>query len=91
VLAGAGRATKIGSEFMPPLNEATCCHAVTDPSVSLDENTDIAAGRTPRSTRVPEVAYAVAKSPDGRTRQRIRRPNMTERLSTETTQHGGNA
>src|SRR5207247_719171 len=44
VLAGAVFVgTKIGSEFMPPLNEGDLLFMpVTDPSVSLDENTDIA-------------------------------------------------
>jgi Cu(I)/Ag(I) efflux system membrane protein CusA/SilA len=63
VLAGAVYlGTKIGSEFMPPLNEGDLLFMpITDPSVSLNENTDIARRQNAALTRVPEVEYAVAK------------------------------
>jgi copper/silver efflux system protein len=82
VLAGAVLvATKIGSEFMPPLNEGDLLFMpVTDPSVSLDENTDIAKRQNSALMRVPEVAYAVAKVGRADTSTDPSPLNMTETI-----------
>jgi copper/silver efflux system protein len=82
VLAGAVFvATKIGSEFMPPLNEGDLLFMpVTDPSVSLDENTDIAKRQTSALMRVPEVDYAVAKVGRADTSTDPSPLNMTETI-----------
>ena len=53
----------IGSEFMPPLNEGDLMFMpIADPSISLDENTKIAAKQNQALVAFPEVAYAVARS-----------------------------
>ena len=53
---------RIGSEFMPPLNEGDLLFMpVADPSVSLEQNTDIARRQNAALMTVPEVEYAVAK------------------------------
>jgi copper/silver efflux system protein len=82
VLAGAVFvATKIGNEFMPPLNEGDLLFMpVTDPSVSLGENTDIAKRQTSALMRVPEVAYAVAKVGRADTSTDPSPLNMTETI-----------
>jgi len=82
VLAGAVLvATKIGTEFMPPLNEGDLLFMpVTDPSVSLDENTDIAKRQNSALMRVPEVAYAVAKVGRADTSTDPSPLNMTETI-----------
>ena len=82
VLAGAVVvATKIGSEFMPPLNEGDLLFMpVTDPSVSLDANTDIAKRQNSALIRVPEVAYAVAKVGRADTSTDPSPLNMTETI-----------
>src|SRR6476659_2080255 len=82
VLAGAVFvATKIGSEFMPPLNEGDLLFMpVTDPSVSLDENTDIAKRQTSALMGVPEVDYAVAKVGRADTSTDPSPLNMTETI-----------
>jgi Cu(I)/Ag(I) efflux system membrane protein CusA/SilA len=82
VLAGAVVAgTQIGSEFMPPLNEGDLLFMpVTDPSVSLDENTDIAKRQNSALMRVPEVAYAVAKVGRADTSTDPSPLNMTETI-----------
>ena len=52
----------IGSEFMPPLNEGDLMFMpIADPSISLEENTKIAAKQNEALMAFPEVAYAVAK------------------------------
>jgi Cu(I)/Ag(I) efflux system membrane protein CusA/SilA len=52
----------IGTEFMPPLNEGDLMFMpIADPSISLEENTTIAARQNTALMRFPEVAYAVAK------------------------------
>jgi len=52
----------IGSEFMPPLNEGDLLFMpIADPSISLEENTRIAARQNQILETFPEVAYAVAK------------------------------
>jgi copper/silver efflux system protein len=82
VLAGAVLvATKIGSEFMPPLNEGDLLFMpVTDPSVSLDANTDIAKRQNSALMRVPEVEYAVAKVGRADTSTDPSPLNMTETI-----------
>ena len=55
-------ATRIGSEFMPPLHEGDLMFMpIADPSISLDENTRIAARQNAILQKFPEVEYAVAK------------------------------
>jgi Cu(I)/Ag(I) efflux system membrane protein CusA/SilA len=82
VLAGAVFVgTQIGSEFMPPLNEGDLLFMpVTDPSVSLDKNTDIAKRQNSALMRVPEVAYAVAKVGRADTSTDPSPLNMTETI-----------
>ena len=82
VLAGAVLVgTRIGSEFMPPLNEGDLLFMpVTDPSVSLDENTDIARRQNAALMRVPEVAYVVAKVGRADTSTDPSPLNMTETI-----------
>jgi Cu(I)/Ag(I) efflux system membrane protein CusA/SilA len=72
---------RIGNEFMPPLNEGDLLFMpVTDPSVSLDENTDIAKRQTSALMQVPEVAYAVAKIGRADTSTDPSPLNMTETI-----------
>jgi len=82
VLAGAVVAgTQIGSEFMPPLNEGDLLFMpVTDPSISLEQNTDIAKRQNAALMRVPEVAYAVAKVGRADTSTDPSPLNMTETI-----------
>jgi Cu(I)/Ag(I) efflux system membrane protein CusA/SilA len=63
LFAGALVAARgIGSEFMPPLNEGDLMFMpIADPSISLEENTRIAAKQNEILMSFPEVAYAVAK------------------------------
>ena len=52
----------IGSEFMPPLNEGDLLFMpIADPSISLEENTKIAARQNAALLAFPEVAQVVAK------------------------------
>ena len=52
----------IGSEFMLPLNEGDLMFMpMADPSISLKENTKIAARQNEVLMSFPEVEYAVAK------------------------------
>ena len=52
----------IGSEFMPPLNEGDLMFMpIADPSISLEENTKIAAKQNAVLSTFPEVEYVVAK------------------------------
>jgi len=77
VLVGA----RIGSEFMPPLNEGDLLFMpVTDPSVSLQENTEIARRQNAALMRVPEVQYAVAKVGRADTSTDPSPLNMTETI-----------
>jgi copper/silver efflux system protein len=77
VLVGA----RIGSEFMPPLNEGDLLFMpVTDPSVSLEENTEIARRQNAALMRVPEVQYAVAKVGRADTSTDPSPLNMTETI-----------
>ncbi len=56
-------ATRIGSEFMPPLNEGDLMYMpVTDPAVSLDEATRIMRKQDEIIKSFPEVMWAVGKA-----------------------------
>ncbi|HYT73159.1 MAG TPA: efflux RND transporter permease subunit, partial [Vicinamibacterales bacterium] len=63
LFAGAAAlSTRIGSEFMPPLNEGDLLFMpIADPSISLEENTRIAQQQNASLMRVPEVESVVAK------------------------------
>jgi Cu(I)/Ag(I) efflux system membrane protein CusA/SilA len=69
----------IGSEFMPPLNEGDLLFMpIADPSISLEENTKIAARQNQILETFPEVAYAVAKVGRAETSTDPAPLNMTE-------------
>ena len=69
----------IGSEFMPPLNEGDLMFMpIADPSISLEENTRIAAKQNEVLAAFPEVAYAVAKVARADTSTDPAPLNMTE-------------
>jgi Cu(I)/Ag(I) efflux system membrane protein CusA/SilA len=69
----------IGSEFMPPLNEGDLMFMpIADPSISLEENTRIAAKQNATLQSFPEVAYAVAKVARADTSTDPAPLNMTE-------------
>lgn len=69
----------IGSEFMPPLNEGDLMFMpIADPSISLEENTRIAARQNEVLQSFPEVAYAVAKVARADTSTDPAPLNMTE-------------
>ncbi len=69
----------IGSEFMPPLNEGDLMFMpIADPSISLEENTKIAARQNEALMTFPEVAYAVAKVARADTSTDPAPLNMTE-------------
>ena len=71
----------IGSEFMPPLNEGDLMFMpIADPSISLDENTRIAARQNDALMKFPEVAYAVAKVARADTSTDPAPLNMTETI-----------
>ena len=62
-LGAAFVATKIGSEFMPPLNEGDLMYMpVTDPAISLEEATRILKKQDEIIKSFPEVAWAVGKA-----------------------------
>jgi len=72
-------ARNIGSEFMPPLNEGDLMFMpIADPSISLDENTKIAARQNEVLMSFPEVEYAVAKVARADTSTDPAPLNMTE-------------
>ena len=72
-------ATRIGNEFMPALNEGDLMFMpIADPSISLEENTDIAARQNAMLMRFPEVDYAVAKVARADTSTDPAPLNMTE-------------
>ncbi len=55
--------TRIGSEFMPPLNEGDLLYMpVTDPGISLDEATRILSKQNEIIASFPEVVSAVGKA-----------------------------
>jgi Cu(I)/Ag(I) efflux system membrane protein CusA/SilA len=71
----------IGSEFMPPLNEGDLMFMpIADPSISLEENTRIAARQNEILTSFPEVEYAVAKVARADTSTDPAPLNMTETI-----------
>ena len=73
--------TRIGSEFMPPLDEGDLLFMpIADPSISLAENTRIAEQQNAALMRVPEVASAVAKVGRADTSTDPSPTNMTETI-----------
>src|SRR6187401_1058093 len=71
----------IGSEFMPPLNEGDLMFMpIADPSISLEENTKIAARQNAALMKFPEVAYVVAKVARADTSTDPAPLNMTETI-----------
>ncbi|HEX5217793.1 MAG TPA: CusA/CzcA family heavy metal efflux RND transporter [Vicinamibacterales bacterium] len=74
-------ATRIGSEFMPPLNEGDLLFMpIADPSVSLEENTRIARTQNAALLTFPEVASVVAKVARAETSTDPSPLNMTETI-----------
>ena len=74
-------ATRIGSEFMPALNEGDLMFMpIADPSISLGENTQIAARQNGVLMKFPEVAYVVAKIARADTSTDPAPLNMTETI-----------
>src|SRR5262245_21759814 len=71
----------IGSEFMPPLDEGDLMFMpIADPSISLEENTKIAAKQNAILMSFPEVDYAVAKVARADTSTDPAPLNMTETI-----------
>jgi copper/silver efflux system protein len=74
-------ATRIGSEFMPPLNEGDLMFMpIADPSISLPENTQIAIRQDAVIEKFPEVASVVAKVARADTATDPAALNMTETI-----------
>ena len=74
-------ATRIGSEFMPALNEGDLMFMpIADPSISLEENTEIAARQNATLMKFPEVEYVVAKVARADTSTDPAPLNMTETI-----------
>jgi Cu(I)/Ag(I) efflux system membrane protein CusA/SilA len=82
LFAGAlGLSTRIGSEFMPALNEGDLMFMpIADPSISLEENTGIAARQNGELMTFPEVEYVVAKVARADTSTDPAPLNMTETI-----------
>ena len=73
--------TRIGSEFMPALNEGDLMFMpIADPSISLEENTQIAARQNATLMKFPEVEYVVAKVARADTSTDPAPLNMTETI-----------
>jgi Cu(I)/Ag(I) efflux system membrane protein CusA/SilA len=71
----------IGSEFMPALNEGDLMFMpIADPSISLEENTEIAARQNAALMKFPEVEYVVAKVARAETSTDPAPLNMTETI-----------
>jgi len=71
----------IGSEFMPALNEGDLMFMpIADPSISLEENTGIAARQNAALMTFPEVEYVVAKVARAETSTDPAPLNMTETI-----------
>src|SRR5947207_1618280 len=71
----------IGSEFMPALNEGDLMFMpIADPSISLEENTKIAAKQNAALMSFPEVEYVVAKVARADTSTDPAPLNMTETI-----------
>jgi Cu(I)/Ag(I) efflux system membrane protein CusA/SilA len=88
-LAGAGLlfagalvvGSRIGSEFMPPLNEGDLLFMpIADPSISLEENTRNAQRQNQALMQFPEVEYVVAKVARAETSTDPAPLNMTETI-----------
>ena len=76
-----GVARGIGSEFMPPLNEGDLMFMpIADPSISLEENTRIAARQNAVLQSFPEVEFVVAKVARADTSTDPAPLNMTETI-----------
>ncbi|HET9468051.1 MAG TPA: CusA/CzcA family heavy metal efflux RND transporter [Vicinamibacterales bacterium] len=74
-------ARSIGSEFMPQLNEGDLMFMpIADPSISLDQNTDIAKRQNAGLMKFPEVDYVVAKVARADTSTDPAPLNMTETI-----------
>src|SRR4029079_1042953 len=72
-------ATRIGSEFMPTLSESDLLFMpIAEPSISLQENTEIAKRQNAALLAIPEVASAVAKIARADTSTDPAPLNMTE-------------
>ena len=82
LFAGAlALATRIGSEFMPALHEGDLMFMpIADPSISLEENTEIAARQNATLMKFPEVDYVVAKVARADTSTDPAPLNMTETI-----------
>ena len=82
LLAGAVLAgSRLGSEFMPPLNEGDFLFMpIADPSVSLEENTRIASVQNAALLAIPEVEHVVAKVGRAETSTDPSPLNMTETI-----------
>src|SRR5712692_4709338 len=80
VLVGAlGLIPRIGSEFMPPLNEGDLMFMpVTDPAISLPQAVDISKKQNAAILATPEVASVVAKVSRADTSTDPAPVNMTE-------------
>ena len=73
--------TRIGSEFMPALNEGDLMFMpIADPSISLEENTEIAARQNATLMKFSEVEYVVAKVARAETSTDPAPLNMTETI-----------
>jgi Cu(I)/Ag(I) efflux system membrane protein CusA/SilA len=73
--------SRVGSEFMPPLNEGDVLFMpIADPSISLPQNVDIAKRQNAALLRIPEVASAVAKIARADTSTDPAPLNMTETI-----------
>jgi len=74
-------ATRIGSEFMPPLNEGDLMFMpIADASISLPENTQIAVRQDQVIEKFPEVQWVVAKVARADTATDPAALNMTETI-----------
>jgi Cu(I)/Ag(I) efflux system membrane protein CusA/SilA len=74
-------ARTIGSEFMPPLNEGDLMFMpIADPSISLEQNTKIAAKQNAALLSFPEVESVVAKVARADTSTDPAPLNMTETI-----------
>ncbi len=72
---------RIGSEFMPALNEGDLMFMpIADPSISLEQNTEIAARQNATLLKFPEVEYVVAKVGRAETSTDPAPLNMTETI-----------
>jgi Cu(I)/Ag(I) efflux system membrane protein CusA/SilA len=81
LLSAAFLATRIGSEFMPPLNEGDLMFMpVTDPAISLDEATRIMSGQDKIIKTFPEVEWVVGKAGRAETSTDPSPMNMNETI-----------